>query len=152
VPWPAQEVVDQVVLKRTRPAASGHLHFSMVALMQDREGLGGLLRAGPYTQPALVPVAPWLGGQAPAAPARRARRRRAAAARGRRDGCRSGYGALRVGALAARGRAAGSSTRGLPPPLPRPTRSRWPPARRPPVVSAVDRQGLESPRVRVALG
>ena len=67
--WPAREVIDQVALMRTRPAAGGHVHFSMVALLQDREGLATALQQGPYAEPALVPATPWLGTQPPAAPA-----------------------------------------------------------------------------------
>ena len=59
--WPAREIVDQVAVQRSRPAASGHIHFSMVALMQDRGGIATQLRAGPYAVPALVPPSPWRG-------------------------------------------------------------------------------------------
>ena len=124
--WPAREVIDQVVLQRSRSAvaaaaaaaaaapsqragfavsagtavsagstvpirtaataatalaalpvgvatgASGHIHFSMVALMQDRDGVATLLQLGPYAEPALVPATPWLGAAAPPAPQLRA--------------------------------------------------------------------------------
>ncbi|MDP1900201.1 MAG: family 10 glycosylhydrolase [Rubrivivax sp.] len=75
--WPARELLDQVALVRTRAApplpggglpATGHIHFSMVALMQDRDRVATLLQAGPYAQPALVPASPWLAGQALPAP------------------------------------------------------------------------------------
>jgi uncharacterized lipoprotein YddW (UPF0748 family) len=66
--WPARELLDQVALLRARPAAGGHIHFSMVALMQDREGLATLLQFGPYAQPALVPATPWLDAPPPEAP------------------------------------------------------------------------------------
>jgi uncharacterized lipoprotein YddW (UPF0748 family) len=77
--WPAQELLAQIALQRqradaTRPAggATGHIHFSMVALMQDRDGIASALRAGPYATPALVPATPWAGTaqqrQPPAAP------------------------------------------------------------------------------------
>jgi hypothetical protein len=46
----------------------GHLHFSMVALMQDRDGLATALQRGPYAGPALVPATPWLDARVPAAP------------------------------------------------------------------------------------
>jgi len=62
-PWPAREFIDQIELLRSRPAAGGHIHFSMAALMQDTQGLASLLQLGPYAQPALVPATPWL--QAP---------------------------------------------------------------------------------------
>ena len=70
--WPAREIVDQLALLRSRPAAGGHIHFSMAALLQDRDGVATLLQMGPYAQAALVPATPWLGGDAPAAPRLRA--------------------------------------------------------------------------------
>ena len=66
--WPAEEILRQIDLTRTRPAAGGHVHFSMVALMQDRRGVARSLKDQTYAQPALVPATPWLGAQAPAAP------------------------------------------------------------------------------------
>jgi uncharacterized lipoprotein YddW (UPF0748 family) len=70
--WSARELFEQVQLQRgraqTQPLASGHIHFSMVALMQDREGIASLLQWGPYAQPALVPATPWLPSRALAAP------------------------------------------------------------------------------------
>jgi uncharacterized lipoprotein YddW (UPF0748 family) len=72
-PWPAQEIVDQVALTRTRPAATGHAHFSLIALAQDREGLATQLAHGAYALPALVPPTPWLETTPPAAPALRRR-------------------------------------------------------------------------------
>ncbi len=79
--WPAQELLDQVALQRTRaePAAArgvgagGHIHFSMAALMQNRGGLSTQLLAGPYAQPALVPATPWLEAAAVGAPELQAR-------------------------------------------------------------------------------
>ena len=64
--WPAQEIVSQIALQRQRgERAGGHIHFSMAALMQDRDGLVARLRDGPYAQPALVPATPWLGDAPP---------------------------------------------------------------------------------------
>ena len=57
--WAAREISDQVAVQRSRPAASGHIHFSMVALMQDRGGVATQLMAGAYAVPALVPPTPW---------------------------------------------------------------------------------------------
>ncbi len=70
--WPAREVLDQVLLQRGRAGATGHIHFSLVALMQDRDGIATLLQAGPYAQPALVPASPWLNDAPPGAPTLRA--------------------------------------------------------------------------------
>ena len=66
--WPARELLDQVAQQRSRAepsnawpvGAGGHIHFSMVALMQNRDGIATRLQAGPYAQPALVPATPWL--------------------------------------------------------------------------------------------
>ena len=66
--WPAEEILRQIDLTRTRPAAGGHVHFSMVALMQDRRGVAKSLKDQTYAQPALVPATPWLGAEAPGAP------------------------------------------------------------------------------------
>ena len=66
--WPAREIVDQLGVLRTRPAAGGHIHFSLMALQQDREGLATSLQKGLYAQAALVPATPWLQAPAVAAP------------------------------------------------------------------------------------
>lgn len=69
--WSPAQIAAQVALTRGR-GVNGHVHFSMVALMENRQGVADLMRAS-YAQPALLPAAPWLGGSAPAAPAARAR-------------------------------------------------------------------------------
>ena len=74
--WPAREILAQIGLQRERSAAArapdrvatGHIHFSMVALMQDRDGIATQLITGPYAQAALVPATPWLDSRVPAAP------------------------------------------------------------------------------------
>jgi uncharacterized lipoprotein YddW (UPF0748 family) len=71
-PWPAREIAEQIELQRARPAATGHIHFSMAALMADREGLAPLLQKGSYTQAALVPATPWLQAPPVEAPALKA--------------------------------------------------------------------------------
>ncbi|MBL9207793.1 MAG: hypothetical protein JNN01_22105, partial [Opitutaceae bacterium] len=58
----------QVELLRTRPEAGGHIHFSTVALMQDRRGVASKLEQQTYATPALVPATPWLASTRPAAP------------------------------------------------------------------------------------
>jgi uncharacterized lipoprotein YddW (UPF0748 family) len=66
--WAAEEIVRQVAQTRERPAATGHIHFSMIALQQDRRGVAGRLRTETYAQPALAPATPWLSTQVPEAP------------------------------------------------------------------------------------
>ena len=64
--WPVDEILGQIALLRDRdPACSGHAHFSIVALKENRRGLSDALKAGPYATQALVPATPWLGVSAP---------------------------------------------------------------------------------------
>lgn len=71
-PYTPQEVLAQIGVVRersaTNPLASGHLHFSMVALAANREGVADRLREGTYAQPALPPATPWLAEPPPAPP------------------------------------------------------------------------------------
>jgi uncharacterized lipoprotein YddW (UPF0748 family) len=70
-----EEVLNQISVTRARPQATGHVHFSMIALMQNRKGIADQLRATRYTGPALVPATPWLGKGAPGLPQVAAERR-----------------------------------------------------------------------------
>lgn len=63
-----QEIIQQIGVARSRPGAGGHVHFSMVTLMENRKGIDDQLTAGHYAQPALVPASPWLGNTPPALP------------------------------------------------------------------------------------
>lgn len=65
--WPSSEILAQVALTRTRAGATGHIHFSAVALVQDRKAIATNL-AALYATPALVPASPWMKLPAPAAP------------------------------------------------------------------------------------
>ena len=69
--WEPKEILDQIALVRSRSTtnttAQGQIHFSMVALTQNRKGVSDQLRAASYPSPALVPASPWLS-TAPAAP------------------------------------------------------------------------------------
>jgi uncharacterized lipoprotein YddW (UPF0748 family) len=62
------EIVQQIGLTRTRPKAGGHVHFSIAALMDNRQGISDQLKAGHYAGPALVPATPWLGNAGPGKP------------------------------------------------------------------------------------
>ena len=65
--WRADELLRQVELTRLRETG-GHIHFSMVALMQDRDGIATRLQQESYRTPALAPASPWLHGSVPQAP------------------------------------------------------------------------------------
>ena len=67
-PAPVLAPAPAAPLQAGNPGATGHIHFSMVALMQDRDGIATLLKFGPYAQAALVPATPWLVAPVPAAP------------------------------------------------------------------------------------
>ena len=63
-----QEIVQQIGVTRSRAKAGGHVHFSIAALMDNRQGIADQLKGGLYAAPALVPASPWLGSEAPPAP------------------------------------------------------------------------------------
>jgi uncharacterized lipoprotein YddW (UPF0748 family) len=63
-----EEVLKQVELTRARPGAGGHVHFSMIALTENRQGIADQLKSVHYTTPALVPATPWLAETLPPAP------------------------------------------------------------------------------------
>ncbi|HEY9517360.1 MAG TPA: family 10 glycosylhydrolase [Gemmatimonadaceae bacterium] len=66
--WPASELLEQVRLTRAQPGATGNVHFSMKALMDNRGGIVDALEKGPYATPALVPASPWLSDSVPPEP------------------------------------------------------------------------------------
>lgn len=70
--WSVYEVLNQIKLTReraeTNPLLRGHVHFSMVALTQNRRGIVDGLKYTHYGNPALVPASPWLSRTPPAAP------------------------------------------------------------------------------------
>ena len=66
--WEPDEILSQIALVRASKPGTGHVHFSMVALQQNRRGLADVLQAKAYAMPALVPASPWLEMGAPAVP------------------------------------------------------------------------------------
>ena len=67
--WSPDEILWQIDRQRERSACTGHAHFSLQALLQDRGGLAQALPRSHYTQRALTPAMPWLAqGPAPSAP------------------------------------------------------------------------------------
>jgi uncharacterized lipoprotein YddW (UPF0748 family) len=63
--WPASEIVEQIKLARAQPGASGQIHFSARALVNNTGGIADALKAV-YTEPAHVPIMPWSGQRPPA--------------------------------------------------------------------------------------
>jgi uncharacterized lipoprotein YddW (UPF0748 family) len=66
--WRAEEITDQIWVTRGIAGATGNVHFSMKALMQNPDSLNERLLRGPYSQHALIPATPWLGGTVLPAP------------------------------------------------------------------------------------
>ncbi len=64
----AEEIPRQILVTRGMAGASGHVHFSMKALLNNRETLTDKLKTGLYAAPALIPPSPWLDDKAPATP------------------------------------------------------------------------------------
>ena len=58
--WQPDEIVRQVDETRTVVGVTGQIHFSAIALVQNRKRAGDLLLATPYASLALVPETPWL--------------------------------------------------------------------------------------------
>lgn len=56
----AEEIVRQIGLTRIGDAGPGHMHFSAVALAENRRGLADRLRDDVYAEPAIPPASPWL--------------------------------------------------------------------------------------------
>ncbi len=65
--WKATEVTDQIRIVRQTQGATGTLHFSMKAVMNNWNGIADWLKKA-YNKPALVPASPWLTKTAPKAP------------------------------------------------------------------------------------
>jgi uncharacterized lipoprotein YddW (UPF0748 family) len=58
--WQPREIVNQISAVRKRAPDSGHVHFSMVALMDGRQNLGQILGLETYIGHAVIPATRWL--------------------------------------------------------------------------------------------
>jgi uncharacterized lipoprotein YddW (UPF0748 family) len=71
--WQPSEIVNQIGVMRSRAANNetvrGHVHFSMVALTQNRKSVNDALKSAHYREAALIPATPWLSRTAPTSPA-----------------------------------------------------------------------------------
>lgn len=65
--WAPEEIAAQIRLVQQEPQSTGHVHFSMKALVQQ-PALAALLVDSVYAGPALVPPSPWLDDTPPGAP------------------------------------------------------------------------------------
>ncbi|MEA5594505.1 glycoside hydrolase family 10 protein [Rivularia sp. UHCC 0363] len=66
--WDASEIAYQIRTTRGFTKTSGNIHFSMKALMENRDGIADTLKNEIYAQPALIPATPWLNNIKPNKP------------------------------------------------------------------------------------
>jgi uncharacterized lipoprotein YddW (UPF0748 family) len=66
--WLPEEITRQIVAVRKQAPGTGHVHFSMVALLQNRQGITDALLTNTYAGSALVPASHWLESDAPQKP------------------------------------------------------------------------------------
>ena len=64
--WKPEEIVNQIKITRNQPGATGHIHYHMKTIMQNKALSDQLAKL--YAEPALVPASGWLGSMAPSAP------------------------------------------------------------------------------------
>lgn len=58
--WLPDEIVRQIALLRRQSGATGHIHFSAAAIVQNRRGIADALSASTYPGFARIPETPWL--------------------------------------------------------------------------------------------
>src|SRR5439155_25224306 len=63
-----EEIVRQIQLTRNQTGASGQIHWSMKALLNNPHGVADALARQVYAEPALAPGFPWLDSTPPPAP------------------------------------------------------------------------------------
>ncbi len=63
--WAPEEIVRQISLLRDPSGATGHIHFSAAALVQNRRGIADALAASVYRNEARIPDTPWLAARPP---------------------------------------------------------------------------------------
>lgn len=66
--WRRDEVVAQVRATRAQSGATGNVHFSAKAFLDDRDSVATALARLVYAEPALVPASPWMLHVTPKAP------------------------------------------------------------------------------------
>jgi uncharacterized lipoprotein YddW (UPF0748 family) len=66
--WQPQEISDQIAITRMRKVPQGHVHFSAIALKENRRGINDVLLAERYKGAAVPPAATWLSTARPTAP------------------------------------------------------------------------------------
>lgn len=79
--WPgmivkdATELTNQIAVTRAQPGATGHVIFKATSVVNSTKGIDTAV-AEAYASPALIPVTPWLGTNAPMATELKLKRKR----------------------------------------------------------------------------
>jgi uncharacterized lipoprotein YddW (UPF0748 family) len=63
------EILNQIELARNNPRATGNIHWSVRALIENRDGVADALGKRTYSEAALVPASQWLDRIGPSQPA-----------------------------------------------------------------------------------
>lgn len=63
--WLPDEILRQIATIRGDVGATGHIHFSAAAIMQNRRGIADVLAASIYGDEARIPDTPWLAARPP---------------------------------------------------------------------------------------
>ena len=63
--WQPDEIVRQIALVRSQSGATGHIHFSAAAVVQNRRGIAEALAVSTYLNEARIPDTPWLPSRPP---------------------------------------------------------------------------------------
>lgn len=58
--WPAQEILDQIVVTRNQAGASGNVHYSAKALRDNWQSIKTLLMGDLYSNDCLIPATTWI--------------------------------------------------------------------------------------------
>lgn len=66
--WPSSEIENQIQITQNTPDVTGHIHFSMQALMNNSGNISTNLMEGKYKMPAVVPSMPWISTNRPPKP------------------------------------------------------------------------------------
>ncbi len=65
--WAAEEIINQIKVTRETPGVTGHIHWPMTAVMNNKGGISDQLKTV-YTENALVPALTWVNNASPAKP------------------------------------------------------------------------------------
>lgn len=66
--WPAQEIVDQINLTRANVGSKGNVHYSIKYFRDNTSSITTTLQSGVYANDCLIPAFTWLDNQAPPRP------------------------------------------------------------------------------------